>query len=65
MDILPVDRQVIQRASMLTPPELRSLDAIHLASALSLRTALDAFVAYDTLLCAAAEAAGLPVASPI
>ena len=65
MDILPIDRQVVRQASILTPPGLRSLDAIQLASALSLRAALDAFVAYDTRLCGAAEASGLPVVRPV
>jgi predicted nucleic acid-binding protein len=51
-------------AASFADPALRSLDAIHLATALELRTELDAFVTYDKRLLAAAEAAGLPVASP-
>lgn len=43
---------------------LRSLDAIHLASALRLGSALNAFVAYDHRLLVAAEKAGLPTVSP-
>lgn len=43
---------------------LRSLDAIHLASALRLGSALDAFVTYDHRLLVAAEKAGLPTVSP-
>ncbi|MBA2504571.1 MAG: type II toxin-antitoxin system VapC family toxin [Thermoleophilaceae bacterium] len=46
-----------------TDPPLKALDAIHLATALSL-IELEAFVVYDRRLIAAAEAAGLPVASP-
>lgn len=43
---------------------LRSLDAIHLATAHELREGLTAFVCYDGRLCASARAAGVPVASP-
>ena len=39
-------------------------DAIHLASALTLRDQLTTFVAYDKRLVAAAKEAGLPTASP-
>jgi predicted nucleic acid-binding protein len=46
------------------PPALASLDAIHLATALSLGDELSAFVAYDRLLLAAAKGAGLPVETP-
>ena len=64
MDPVPIDQHVVQQASIRTLLELRSLDAIHLASALSFRAALDAFIAYDVRLCAAAAASGLQVASP-
>ncbi len=43
---------------------LSSLDALHLASALSIREAIDAFVAYDVRLNDAASACGLPTAAP-
>ena len=44
------------------PPRLRTLDAIHLATALRVRP--DALLAYDRRLLGAAAAAGLSVASP-
>lgn len=43
---------------------LRSLDAIHLATAHEVRTDLTAFVCYDKRLCDSAHALGLPVATP-
>lgn len=43
---------------------LRSLDAIHLATANELRTELTAFVCYDKRLCDSARTLGLPVESP-
>jgi len=51
-------------AAALPDPLMRSLDAIHLATALQLGSELDAFLSYDKRLLAAAETAGLPVASP-
>ena len=59
-----LDDVVIARASALDPATLRSLDAIHLATALSLGDAVDAFVAYDARLAEAARVNGLAVVSP-
>lgn len=52
------------RAGTLEPAELRSLDALHLATALELGSDLEGVVAYDRLLIAGARAAGLEVVSP-
>jgi uncharacterized protein len=55
----------VPRAARLLPGQhLRSLDAIHLASAEHLEHALTAFVTYDKRLCSAATERGLPVESP-
>ena len=62
--LLVIDTQVLETAARLSPPSLRSLDAIHLASALQLRDELTAFIAYDDRLLAAASGLGMPVASP-
>jgi predicted nucleic acid-binding protein len=62
--LLAIDTHVLDTAARLSPPSLRSLDAIHLASALQLREELTAFVAYDDRLLAAASGLGMPVASP-
>ncbi|MFE0132722.1 type II toxin-antitoxin system VapC family toxin [Streptomyces sp. NPDC059037] len=43
---------------------LRSLDALHCAAAMSLGSAVSAFVAYDKQLVECAQALGLPVESP-
>jgi uncharacterized protein len=45
-------------------PQLRSLDALHLATADLLREELHAFVTYDRRLAAYADAAGLSVVGP-
>ncbi len=63
-NLLVIDTHVLDTAARLSPSSLRSLDAIHLASALQLGDELTAFVAYDDRLLAAASALGLPVASP-
>jgi len=46
------------------PPERRSLDAIHLASARTPRRKLKALVCYDVRLAEPAAWCGAPVASP-
>lgn len=56
--------EVLARAASVRPMALRAVDAIHLASALTLRDQLTTFVAYDKRLVAAAKEAGLPTASP-
>ena len=62
--LLAVDIAVLESAAGLKPPELRTLDAIHVASALSLGADLLAFVTYDERQASAARKAGLPVQSP-
>ena len=61
--LLPSDH-VLRVAALLDPAGVRTLDSIHLASALRVRAVLSAFVSYDRRQLEAAEAAGLPVASP-
>lgn len=59
-----VTSEILATAASLQPPALRSLDAIHLASALRLRTYLTDFVAYDDRLHQAARDFELPVVQP-
>ena len=61
---LEVDATVRAVAASFLDPRLRSLDAIHLATALQVAGQLQAFVTYDERLLASAQIAGLPVASP-
>jgi len=63
VQLIPLTHGLLDSAGRMAAP-LRSLDAIHLAAALTLRDDLQAFVAYDKPLLCAAEQAGLPVASP-
>lgn len=55
---------VIESASRIHDPMLRSLDAIHLATALLIRDDLDELITYDTRLREAAEAHGIPTTAP-
>lgn len=64
VDKVTVSTAILDSASVIPPQTLRSSDAVHLASALSIRRQLTAFVAYDKRLLAAARDAGLPTASP-
>ena len=61
--LLPLDRGLIAGAGGLAEPMLRTLDAIHVAAAVSL-TPLDAFVSYDERQSAAARLAGLRTVAP-
>lgn len=60
---IPVSAQVRDAAAYFTG-QLRSLDAIHLASAELLGSELTALVTYDRRMADAARTAGLPVAMP-
>lgn len=64
VDSLPISAPVIEAAATVGEPALRSLDAIHLASAQQISEHLTAFVAYDRRLIAAAQSLGISVVSP-
>ena len=64
LELVPLSGTVIDTSGDLPEPQLRSLAALHLASALSIATELTAFVAYDRRLSAAADAAGLTTVQP-
>ncbi len=61
---IPLDDDVRATAASLTPTELRTLDAIHLASALALGDDLGAVVTYDSRMQAAVLASGLSLIAP-
>jgi len=64
MALVRIDDAVLAGAAEIGPSDLRSLDAIHLATALSLGTQLGILVAYDRRLIEAARVAGVETASP-
>lgn len=64
IDLIDLSPQVRILAQTVRPVTVRSLDAIHLGTALSIRRNLTSFVTYDKRLLDAAIAAGLPADSP-
>lgn len=62
--LLPLTDQIRRRACELEPPTLRSLDAIHIATALDLGEHLGCIYAYDVRMATAASQAGLRVYAP-
>ena len=62
--LVAVDDPILEAAATLGPADLRSLDAIHLATALALQPEIEAIVSYDSRLNAAAKALGLSVLTP-
>ena len=62
--LVPIDDGILRGAADLAPVALRTLDAIHVATALSLRGDLASLVTYDDRLAAAATAAGIRVVAP-
>lgn len=64
IDLVELDASIRILAQTVKPATVRSLDAIHLATALRLRPQLTSFITYDKRLADAAHAAGLPVDIP-
>jgi predicted nucleic acid-binding protein len=56
---------VLETASRMPDPLLRTLDAIHVATAVLIRENVDVLVSYDKRMLTAAAAQGLPIASPV
>jgi len=63
INLLAISDAILSQAGVVGAPELRSLDAIHLATALSVPE-LEGMVVYDHRLARAAEAMGLRVWAP-
>jgi predicted nucleic acid-binding protein len=64
IELVELDASIRILAQIVKPATVRSLDAIHLATALRIRSQLTSFVTYDKRLADAAHAAGLPVDMP-
>lgn len=62
--LLPLDEAVFSEAISIGPAELRTLDALHLATALSIKDDVGAFITYDERLATAAARHGLSVSRP-
>ncbi len=64
IQLLRINDRVLSEAGRLEPPELRSLDAIHLASARELGTTIRQIVTYDDRMGEAAHTLGWTVVAP-
>jgi len=64
IDLVRVNDRILNAAGVLRPPELRSLDAIHLATVHELGNELGTLVTYDERMVAAAKQLGYNIAQP-
>ena len=64
-DLVRVNDRVLSFAGTILPPELRSLDAIHLATAERLRDEVTELVTYDDRMAALARELGFRVSAPV
>jgi uncharacterized protein len=64
MELVAITTSILDRAGRLAPADLRSLDAIHTATVLSLSTDVRALITYDDRMIGAAQALGLAVCTP-
>jgi uncharacterized protein len=64
IDVIRINDRILKVAGTMLPTELRSLDAIHLATAQAVGTDLSRICTYDERLAAAAEAGGWTVVAP-
>jgi uncharacterized protein len=64
LDLVRVSDRILADAAILKPAELRSLDAIHLATIGQLGSSLSRVITYDERLANAVRAAGLSVVAP-
>ena len=61
---IPIDDAILHEAAALGPKDLRTLDAIHVATALSLRPDVETMITYDVRQALVASALGIVVAMP-
>jgi predicted nucleic acid-binding protein len=64
LDLVRVNDRILHAAGLLLPSELRSLDAIHLATAQQLGDDLKVLVTYDDRMAAAARQLGFRIVQP-
>jgi hypothetical protein len=65
IELVRLNNAVLNAAGVMKPDELRSLDAIHLATAALFESTLSDLVTYDARMATAAQAHGWAVATPV
>lgn len=64
VDLVAIDDRILDAAGTLEPRVLRTLDAIHLATALAVGDDLETVVTYDERMAEGTRLLGLPTAAP-
>ncbi|MFV2065016.1 MAG: PIN domain-containing protein [Chloroflexota bacterium] len=64
VELVGIDDRILDVAGILEPRVLRTLDAIHIATAMALGDDLQAIVTYDARMTEAAQLLGLRTATP-
>jgi len=64
VDLIAIDDRILDATGILEPHVLRTLDAIHLATAMAVGDDLEAIVTYDERMVEAARLMGLPTVTP-
>jgi hypothetical protein len=64
VDLVAIDDRIFDSAGLMHPGALRSLEAIHVATALTIGDDLDAVVTYDERMIKASSLMGIPTATP-
>ena len=64
LEVIRLSDRILNAAGRMLPPDLRSLDAIHLATARELGTELSHVVSYDERMLGAARTLGIRTSSP-
>lgn len=64
VDLIGIDDRILDAAGTLEPQVLRTLDAIHLATAMAVGDDLEVIVTFDERMVDSARLMGLPTATP-
>jgi uncharacterized protein len=62
--LVDIDRHILRAAGQLAPDRLRTLDAIHLATAIDLGEEIDLMLVYDRRLAEGARRHGIAIGAP-
>lgn len=62
--VIPLDVAIAAAAATVAPPNLRTLDAVHLATIMAVESELDCCFCYDGRLAEAVAARGITVSAP-
>jgi predicted nucleic acid-binding protein len=64
ISVVDIGEPIRRRAALLEPATVRSIDALHLATAIEVGDALDVLITYDARMAEAARSLGLAATAP-